>query len=1178
MQRKNDVFNREEPSMSRYAVTTLFVSCLSIAFMHEVYSLRVTAAEDPPQYEQLVKELGSDDATTREAAADKLATAEAIPALVQATNGPDQNVARGAVEILTALLDSDKPEAASQANAAVTDLEKSMNAAVAALLKTALDSREFLLFEQLTKMGVRVSSRGERGMEISLGGRGITGIVRPGAPQENGGVNYATVLALLKRIRSPFNLRVSLGEEPLTLADLTALQGVHNMQSLSLSLLAKDDDLSQLAMLPSLKILSVKFTEGAKGNVLVHVGELSELEQLSLSDAPNLDEHLQHVVALPMLKSVSISYASSATNSGVIHLAKLQQLETLNLTNMPDLSENLPGLVALPTLKRLSLGGRSVTDGEMVSLANATGLEELSLRATSVTDDGLAHLTGLKQLRRLYMEEAMLTDDAIPHLIQLRGLTQLNIWASMMSSEGAAKLNRYFPSFHTNRRWCDPPLSAEDRQAVRKFIHLGGFVSIGSSGNSSHPQPPQEFAATLTDRWCGGIEGLQLLENLSPLTRIDVSTAMSTMEANELTKFSELRHIGLRNTGLTDEDLQFLTTFPNLKSVTLCGPFTDAAIPILAQTTVEGVDVRETLISDAGQRSLAQSLLPNRERGKRENEDAEVDRAIALAAAACVTLPPDPRMADEARRERNNARSQLGGFGVRAIPILYDMAQNTDRPIRIQAILVLHFFGNRSYAGGMSGVPDDQREAVFEKIQRAFQELKSWDEQNPGIDRSDDERGLIELGAFGGSLMRSPYDGRSYEVWIQYGWTGGDAGLSCLTKLKPLTNLRIASEGFTSAGLAVLHDLPDLQRLNIWLKHLDAAGLDNLPGLKQLKFLSIECPVSDEALKRLVGMESLTRLMLGAVSDEGLQYVGQLKQLTVLRFSGSAEFTGVGLRHLDGLSQLEELEISNAIAFTGQGLEHLAPLHGVRTLTFSGTNVLGESLAHLTGLRGLKELHIWDTPLNEVGVQRIGELKQLERLAIQHSNLLDEHLKYLTGLTQLKQLELRENGISDEGMVHLAKLPTLQQIDVSSTFVSDGSQAKLQTTMPETRRRAGVFNDMNFAREQKDERFTLTPEYLATAREIIRAGAGVWPEQSWSNVCLFCNWSGGDEKLELLGQLGKVRVVFIKAPLTDTAVPYLRKLTQVEVIRLDNARISDAGVEELKQALPNTRVLRPEDF
>ena len=43
------------------------------------------AMDDPLQYEQLIRDLGSDDAAVRKVAAEKLATAEAIPLLVQAS-------------------------------------------------------------------------------------------------------------------------------------------------------------------------------------------------------------------------------------------------------------------------------------------------------------------------------------------------------------------------------------------------------------------------------------------------------------------------------------------------------------------------------------------------------------------------------------------------------------------------------------------------------------------------------------------------------------------------------------------------------------------------------------------------------------------------------------------------------------------------------------------------------------------------------------------------------------------------------------------------------------------------------------------------------------------------------------------------------------------------------------
>ena len=50
---------------------------------------------------------------------------------------------------------------------------------------------------------------------------------------------------------------------------------------------------------------------------------------------------------------------------------------------------------------------------------------------------------------------------------------------------------------------------------------------------------------------------------------------------------------GLENTGLTDDGLQFLKHLSELENVSLEGPFTDAAIPYLAQTTAINVNVRK---------------------------------------------------------------------------------------------------------------------------------------------------------------------------------------------------------------------------------------------------------------------------------------------------------------------------------------------------------------------------------------------------------------------------------------------------------------------------------------------------------------------------------------------------------------------------------------------------------
>ena len=120
---------------------------------------------DPPPYEQLINDLGSGDAAIRKTAAEKLATAEAIPFLLQAAGGTDEVVARGAVEILVGLLDSDQPEVADQADAAVADLEKVPRADVARQLRSMLEQRERKAVQALQDLGL-FAGRQREGLTI----------------------------------------------------------------------------------------------------------------------------------------------------------------------------------------------------------------------------------------------------------------------------------------------------------------------------------------------------------------------------------------------------------------------------------------------------------------------------------------------------------------------------------------------------------------------------------------------------------------------------------------------------------------------------------------------------------------------------------------------------------------------------------------------------------------------------------------------------------------------------------------------------------------------------------------------------------------------------------------------------------------------------------------------------
>ncbi len=74
-------------------------------------------------------------------------------------------------------------------------------------------------------------------------------------------------------------------------------------------------------------------------------------------------------------------------------------------------------------------------------------------------------------------------------------------------------------------------------------------------------------------------------------------------------------------------------------------------------------------------------------------------------------------------------------------------------------------------------------------------------------------------------------------------------------------------------------------------------------------------------------------------------------------------------------------------------------------------------------------------------------------------------------------------------------------------------------------------------------------------------------------VDLYADWSGGDPGLASLEHLDEVKVLIVRAPLTDTALPYLQTLAHLQYLELCGTRLSQAGVAELRKALPDTQLI-----
>lgn len=140
-----------------------------------------------------------------------------------------------------------------------------------------------------------------------------------------------------------------------------------------------DEDLAELATLPSLKSLGLRGT-------------------------PISDPQLAHLSGLA-LESLDLR-GTQVSGQGMHHLPAWS-LEALHLTDTRVEGDHLFGLPAMPRLKTLKLNRLGVGDGHVEALSAYPGLEHVELDGTAVTAAGVHRLLELlPSLRRLEIRRA----------------------------------------------------------------------------------------------------------------------------------------------------------------------------------------------------------------------------------------------------------------------------------------------------------------------------------------------------------------------------------------------------------------------------------------------------------------------------------------------------------------------------------------------------------------------------------------------------------------------------------------------------------------------------------------------------------------------------------------------------------------------------------------------------
>jgi len=204
--------------------------------------------------------------------------------------------------------------------------------------------------------------------------------------------------------------------------------------------------LAHLKALKSLRYLSLRGnTNDDIDQFLVHVGELTQLEELDLRDTEVSDAGLAHLSRMTKLKKLQLGSnppTLKITDAGMAHLKKLKSLEELDLPYEGITDVGLTHLAELNFLKKINAQGRGITDEGLKAIAKIKSLEDLSIRSRNVTDVAMANIAQCLSLKCLGLNDCSITDAGLAHLAKLKSLTKLSIVKTHITGDGLAVLKQ----------------------------------------------------------------------------------------------------------------------------------------------------------------------------------------------------------------------------------------------------------------------------------------------------------------------------------------------------------------------------------------------------------------------------------------------------------------------------------------------------------------------------------------------------------------------------------------------------------------------------------------------------------------------------------------------------------------------------------------------------------------
>lgn len=208
--------------------------------------------------------------------------------------------------------------------------------------------------------------------------------------------------------------------EPLSEELFSCLKGLHRLRKLRLDVKGGEADRARLRAITTLQSLRELelFGQDVNDEVMTYVCSLTNLESLTVWDAPIGEQGLARLPDLKALKRLDLSILKQVNRRGMQAIAKLHELEYLRIYCALEEGALSP-LTALPKLQTVGIGGPHIK-AMLAELENVSTIQRVEIARAEVDAATVEHLRAIKNLQFLKLECCEVTTEALKGLQSLR--------------------------------------------------------------------------------------------------------------------------------------------------------------------------------------------------------------------------------------------------------------------------------------------------------------------------------------------------------------------------------------------------------------------------------------------------------------------------------------------------------------------------------------------------------------------------------------------------------------------------------------------------------------------------------------------------------------------------------------------------------------------------------------